>query len=446
MRQKRKIIREIPEKEGILFANTDQARMNVLTYVQPNQDHMRVLCRGCLAKYIKSLNLRYVSKQIVKKSVPKFRALEMMAHMIRYKDVINSMTDPLSRANFRYNMVVYAREHDISAAAREFGTERKTVQLWNRRYDPSKGVESLMDQSRVGQNHPMKVPEEIRQEIVAFRKQTKNLLGARRIIELLGLEYSHKTVNKILKQEGLIKKKRTKWKKRRDMSEVRARFKPLEKIQIDVKYLNDIPECYKAYCKGDIPKFMIAGRDYKIGWLFAGFTNHLDALSTSIYAQYLIQGLEKAGVDISELVFQTDNGTEFVDRLTYTPTLFQKTLENKVKHRNTPPASPTHNSDIEAFNGIIEYEFLKLEDFDSYPDFMTKFFHYNIYFNLMRKNRNRNNMTPADIMSSDNSKLNSLDLMLPPIACDMFRNDYINSDSPVYLKGLPHTHFLCVKL
>ena len=357
---------------------------------------------------------------------------------MKYKDIMKSFPDSTSRANFRYCLVVYAKEHGISAAAREFNTTRPTVQKWVRRYDSQEGVESLKNQSRIGQNHPDKISEEARQRIIAFRKDTKNQLGARRIIEILGLDYSAKTVNKILKHSGLIKKTPTKWKKRWDMSIIRAQYKPFQKIQIDVKYLNDMPNCYEAYCKGDIPKFMISARDYKTGWLFMGFTNYLDSKSTGIYAQYLIQGLKNAGVDMSEVTFQTDNGKEFVDRMTSQPTFFEKVLKDQVKHRAIPPASPRYNSDIEAFNGRVESEFFNLEDFNSYPDFASKALLYNVYFNMLRKNRNRNNKTPADILTMENKKVKPLNMMLPPIACDLLRNDYINSMDPVKFKGLPH--------
>ncbi|MDP3014565.1 MAG: helix-turn-helix domain-containing protein [Candidatus Subteraquimicrobiales bacterium] len=357
--------------------------------------------------------------------------------MISYREIMNSMPDSKSRISFRYRLVVYALEHGISACARKYNTTRRTVQLWVRRYDSQSGVESLKVKSRVGQNHPQKIPEETRQEIIAYRKKTKNQLGARPLVELLGLSCSAKTVNKIIKQHGLTQKRATKWKKRWDMSAVRAQYKPFRKIQIDAKYLNDIPECYPAYFRGDIPKYMFSARDYKTGWLFTSFSNRLDSVSTSIFARYLIDRLQKAGVDLSEVSFQTDNGKEFVDRLTNTTTPFQEALEGKVEHRIIPPASPRYNSDVETFHGRVESEFLKPEDFNSFPDFMTKAFLYNIYFNLFRKNRNRGNKTPNDLLKEESAHIHPYSLIIPPIICDAFRNDYYDNNYPVYLKGLP---------
>jgi len=362
--------------------------------------------------------------------------------MLTFRKLIKMIPDSKSRYSFRYSMVVYAKAHGISACAREFNTTRRTVQLWVRRYDSQIGVESLKNKSRVGQNHPLKLPEETRQRIIRFRQETKNQLGARQMISILGLKCSPKTVNKILKQNGMIKVRPTKWKKRWDMSAIRAQYKPFQKIQMDVKYLNDIPECYPAYCKGDVPKFMISARDYKTGWLFLGFSNRLDAVATGIFAKYLIHHLERAGIDLSQVSIQTDNGVEFVDRMLNTRTFFQDTVEQYVQHKVIPPASPRFNSDVEAFHGRVENEFLKLEDFYSFPDFVSKAWLYMIYFNLFRKNRNRNNMTPSDIISIDNNMLRSMNLLMPPVLCDVLRNDYLNLKDPVYFNGLPHTKSL----
>jgi len=387
------------------------------------------------------LSLRIITNQLglsyQRKSVPENDEVDILARMITYREMISMMPDSKSRTSFRYSMVVYALTHGISACARKYNTTRRTVQHWVRSFDAKTGVESLKNKSRVGQNHPQKIPEETRRRILTFRQETKNQLGARPIIDLLGLNCSAKTVNKILKQNGFIKPRPTKWKKRWDMSTIRAQYKPFQKIQIDVKYLNDVPECYPAYCKGDIPKFMISARDYKSGWLFLAFSNRLDSIATGIYAQYLIQNLKKAGLDLSQISFQTDNGKEFVDRLSYKDTFFQDILRGQVDHRVIPPASPRYNSDVESFHGRVESEFLKLEDFSSFPDFMSKALLYNIYFNLFRKNRNRNNLTPADIIYMDNKCLKPMKLIFPPILCDAFRNDYLIINDPVYFKGLP---------
>lgn len=354
------------------------------------------------------------------------------------------LPDKLSRLNFRYSMVCYALEYGISACARHYSTTRKTVQLWVRRYDGQVGKESLSNQSRVGQEHPLKLPAGISEAIVAYRQKMKNLVGARVIAEHLNLTCSVKTVHKILKQNGLVRKQPKTWQKRKDMSAVRAQYRPFEKIQMDIKYLQDIPEIYPAYVKGDIPRFMISARDYKTGWLFLAFTNRLDAKSTGIYANYLIQRLKTAGVDLSHVSIQTDNGREFVDRLKNRTTLFQNVLHERVCHKVIPPASPTFNSDVETYHKLVENEFLKLEDFINFPDFISKAYLYMLYFNFFRKNRNRGNKSPVQLLAEDRSDINPIGISFPPILCDYYYQNPLAITDPVYFKGLPLTSLIII--
>lgn len=349
------------------------------------------------------------------------------------------MADKQSRLNLRYSLVSYALEHGISACARYYHTTRRTVQLWVRRYDGQVGKESLATKSRIGQNHPLKLPEKTSEAIIAYRKKTKNLLGARVIADHLSLACSVKTVHKILRQNGLVRKQKKTWQRRKDMSAVRAQYQPFEKIQLDIKYLQDIPEIYPAYLKGDLPRFLISARDYKTGWLFLAFTNRLDASSTGIYANYLIQRLKTAGVDLSRVAIQTDNGREFVDRLKHVTTIFQKVLQDRVEHQIIPPASPRFNSDVETYHKLVENEFLKLEDFHSFPDFASKAYLYMLYFNFFRKNRNRGNKSPVQLLAEDRNKINPFSISFPPILCDNYFNNPLAISDPVYFNGLPLT-------
>lgn len=337
----------------------------------------------------------------------------------------------------RYQMVRFAMDHGISACAREYRTTRKTVRLWLRRYLERGDLESLKNQSRVGQNHPLKTPAETAERIIKYRIKTRNKLGARRIVENLNLSCSAKTVHKIIRQNGLMDKPSTRWQRRKDMSLVRAQYRPFEKIQLDAKYLNDIPECYPAYVRGDMPKYLLTARDYKTGWLFMAYSNYLDDKASSIFALYLLHHLNAAGVDLDQVTLQTDNGREFVNRLQGSKTLFQQVVAQAANHDVIPPASPRFNSDVETFHKLVENEFLKIEDFTSLPRFFSLSTDYNIYFNFFRTNRNRRSKSPVQLLKEDRSDIKPTNIMLLPIFCDMFRNYSIDDLKGVYFKGLP---------
>ena len=341
----------------------------------------------------------------------------------------------------RYQMVRFAMDHGISACAREYRTTRKTVRLWLRRYLERGDLESLKNQSRVGHNHPLKTPAETAERIIKYRIKTRNKLGARRIVENLNLSCSAKTVHKIIRQNGLMDKPSTRWQRRKDMSLVRAQYRPFEKIQLDAKYLNDIPECYPAYVRGDMPKYLLTARDYKTGWLFMAYSNYLDDKASSIFALYLLHHLNAAGVDLDQVTLQTDNGREFVNRLQGSKTLFQQVVAQAANHDVIPPASPRFNSDVETFHKLVENEFLKIEDFTSLPRFFSLSTDYNIYFNFFRTNRNRRSKSPVQLLKEDRSDIKPTNIMLLPIFCDMFRNYSIDDLKGVYFKGLPLTRF-----
>ncbi len=106
---------------------------------------------------------------------------------------------------------------------------------------------------------------------------------------------------------------------------------------------------------------------------------------------------------MSKVTFQTNNGTEFVSKSKNKLSLFEKmiTEKYKAKYKRIPPASPTYNSDVETVHNLIEDEFYKVETFKSKQDMIIKIFAYLIYFNNLRKNRNRELQTPKDIFKNE---------------------------------------------
>lgn len=338
----------------------------------------------------------------------------------------------------RYQMYYLSERYGVSEAARRLDTTRKTVRLWRDRYRKDKEC-GLKNLSRIGQNHPLKMPESVQNAILNERKIRGNP-GAQTIINNLKLNYSAKTVNKVLKRAGLTSKHKTRYRKKKDMRAIKAGYKPFEKIQVDIKYYNDIANQYEAYQKQAIPKFQITARDYRTGMVFMGFTNHKDVISTSIFAEYLIEYLKGLGTDLNDVSFQTDNGTEFVDPLYNSCTLFEQTLaKHGIKHLRIPPKAPTFNSDVESFHNTIEKEFLDIEQFPSLYEFYVKSFIYLTYYNHIRKIRTRDNKSPVEIYSEINGPVNKLKLCYIPIFCDPLRKVFLancnDPDKSGYLKG-----------
>ena len=127
--------------------------------------------------------------------------------------------------------------------------------------------------------------------------------------------------------------------------------------------------------------------------------------------------LTQFGINLNKITLQTDNGTEFVNPpRSKRKSMFELTVESfGPTHRLIPPAAPTFNSDVEAFHRIVEDEFYAAERVRTPEEFYGKAICYQAYFNLLRKNRNKNNRTPFDILQEHFSNPSPWLMTLPPI-------------------------------
>ncbi len=359
-----------------------------------------------------------------------------MTIMNKYIDNLKIMSRK-DKKFYRKNLVKFANETSISAAAREFETTRKTVRKWVKAYK-EKGEDGLVNKSRKKQNFPNRLKSEIIEEIVVCRKKAKNRWGARRIIDHLQLNCSASTVHKKLCDAGLVKKKKRKYQQRKDLSEMRARAKPFEKIQVDIKYLTDMPELFEGIKYKNYPRYQITARDYKTGMQFIGYCYEKTAVNAGIYIDFLSKRLKSCGVDLSKVTFQTDNGSEFVSPKKKGLSFFQKSVQiNGANHSLIPKGSPTFNSDVESAHRLVEDEFYLIDEFDDCNDFVRKAHSYTLYFNHFRGNRGRKGKTPKQILRENSRKPNFNVLNISPIITDYYLKDIEKINKGGYFYCVP---------
>jgi putative transposase len=73
--------------------------------------------------------------------------------------------------------------------------------------------------------------------------------------------------------------------------------------------------------------------------------------------------VEKHKLDASQLIIRSDNGSQMTSKV------FIKNMEyynNTIIHELIPPATPNKNAHVEAFNSILEIEFMQVRYFHSY--------------------------------------------------------------------------------
>jgi len=157
------------------------------------------------------------------------------------------------------------------------------------------------------------------------------------------------------------------------------------------------------------------------GTLWLAFCAVNDSTYALLFADRLLAHLAGCGVDLSQLVVQTDNGSEFGGTWNRRHGLpaFTKLVEHKYgcrQHRFNPPHRSTYNSDVEAVHGIMEPEFYPLERFrGSVSAFLGQAYSYQLYFNLLRRNSAKGNLTPEQLRQARAPTVSPQVCLLPPV-------------------------------
>jgi len=284
----------------------------------------------------------------------------------------------------------YELRENASAVAREYAVKRQTLTKWVTRYE-ALGEEGLKDGSRARHTPiPWKTGKETEDAIVALAKAKHLRIGQDRIQTELPKEHhcSTATINRILNTHGLIKKRKKKYQKKRQCAEYKKTLKALKNWQVDVKELRDIPNVVALVEAGVIPNFEYTARDQVTGTTFVCYAWEHTLINSVRFIEALFSHLRSFGIHGSELVIQTDNGSEFIGSINAkADSLFTTTIErvNHATHRTIPIGKKEWQGVVESLHGRIEYEFYDVESFRSLSNFLSKAYTYILYWNLERK-------------------------------------------------------------
>ena len=172
----------------------------------------------------------------------------------------------MSKFNLRLQMVTKAKQVNISEAARYYGTIRKTVRKWMRRYQ-QEGLVGLKDKKRTPQHIPHKLSKEEEAKVIALRQRYPSW-GARRLKDRYRLKGSYSAIHRVIKQNKLIRSKKRRWRRRKDLSELKKKMFFFENSQIDTKDLSDI-YCYWPFMKRlCLPRYEYTLRELSTGTCF----------------------------------------------------------------------------------------------------------------------------------------------------------------------------------
>jgi len=357
-----------------------------------------------------------------------------------YYDLIREMRDAY---NHRLRLVQYARGHGIKPAARAFATSVPTVRKWLRRYQHD-GPRGLLEQPRAPHHCPHKTPRAVEEQVLALRQRLPTF-GAARLKREFDLPVSHMAIQRIWREHGLIAKRRRKYQRKQDLAQVKATWRLFQQISADTKDLDDIPRYWPQAQTLGLPPIQYTAREVRSGLLFLAFAQRRSAAASEVFAARVQRHLDHYGIALRDLVWQTDNGGEFIGR--EHPDHPQRRLGfpsalGDSQHVRIPPAAHTYQSDVETVHRLIEDEFFDLETFTSRGDFLAKATTYQLYFNLVRPNSHKENLSPWQIIERLAPR-SPLELcLLPPVLLDYYIERRQGNDVPC-LPSRPK-RFVCI--
>lgn len=332
---------------------------------------------------------------------------------MKYYQLIKDM----SKFNLRLQIVIKAKQTNISEAARYFGSTRKTVRRLIRNYALF-GLSGLKDKKRTPKYIPHKLSCEDEARIVDLRQRHPSW-GARRLKERYKVKGSYSAIHRVIKQNDFIRPKRKRWRKRKDLSELKKKMELFEFSQIDTKDLSDIYQYWPFMRRLGLPRYEYTLRELSTGLSFYAYAAENNSTYASLFARYVIEHLRSYGINTARIAWQTDNGSEYIGSVrkkTNRLSAFEKVLTKyDIEHSRIPPRAAYLQGDVETFHRIVEDELYEIESYDNRLEFLGKAYAYQLYFNYIRKNRYRDNKSPLEILKERFPSIDEDILNLPPI-------------------------------
>ncbi len=335
--------------------------------------------------------------------------------------------------DLRWHLVAHARAHGIKPTARAFRCSVLTVRKWLRRH-AAEGLAGLADRSHAPRHCPHKTPPQVERRILAQRARTPRF-GANRLRREFALPASAGAIQRILRQHALTRRRRKAHQRKRDLRALKATWPALRRLQMDTKYLCDIPRYWPHIAALGLPEFQFTARCPRTGATFLAFGSECTALYAELAAHHLLTHLRSRGLDTAEITVQTDLGSEFEgNALTPREAGFDPLLHTfGATHRRI--SNPNHNADVESLHNLVELELFDVETFRNRTDFFEKVATYQAYFNLARPNSYKDWNTPAHLLAQAEPQLPLDILLLPPADLDILARTHLGGDH--YLPALP---------
>jgi transposase len=270
---------------------------------------------------------------------------------------------------YRQSLMKYAEKYGVSKASRKYNKSRSYIYFWKTRYDGT--LESLTCQSRRPHSHPNQHTEE---EITLIKnmKRRNPTLGMTELwyrAKKRGYTRRPESLFRVIRRLGLVSEPPPPQKKYIPKPYEQMQY-PGQRVQIDVKV---VPSACIADPQLKLYQYTAIDEYSRLRYL--GAYEEQSTYSSADFLNRVVAYFARKGVKVE--CVQTDNGTEFTNRLkSKNPsalTLFEKTAINlHIRNKYIRPYTPRHNGKVERSHREDQKLFYSSHSFYSLADFAAQ--------------------------------------------------------------------------
>ncbi|MDQ2933080.1 MAG: DDE-type integrase/transposase/recombinase [bacterium] len=286
------------------------------------------------------------------------------------------MATTIKEERLRWVLPIIKKEIKLVDSAKVCPYGKRSLERWVAAYIKD-GEVGLEPKSTEPKTQPNETPISIKERIIEIRKKTKKCaLKIHWQLQKEGIEIDERTIGKILKKEGLVRKyhvRKIKYKY------LKAQRQPGDLIEIDVKYVPG-RVAGRRY-------FQYTAIDTASRWRYLAVYDEQTTYHSILFLEQVISLFPHKIHSI-----KTDNGSIFTNYYLGTnkrSDVTVKTLhaldtfctQNNILHYLIDPGKPAQNGTVERSHREDQEKFYEQNKFKNFPDLQKKLKSWNTYYN-----------------------------------------------------------------
>lgn len=286
------------------------------------------------------------------------------------------MAKTIKEERLRWVIPIVKDEVRLVDVAKVCPHSKRSLERWLQAFREG-GEDALEPRSTEPKTQPNETPIWLKEKIVSVRKKTKKCaLKIHWQLKKEDVLVPARTIGKILKREGLVRKYRV---KKIKYKYIRAKRQPGELLEIDVKH---VPGTIAGR-----PYFQYTAIDTASRWRYLGA---YDQETTDHTIKFLEEVMRVFSHRIRAV--KTDNHSTFTNYYTGTNKRSDMTMktvhaldifcaQNGIIHYLIDPGTPSQNGTVERSHREDQEKFYEQNTFKDFPDLQKKMRKWNTYYN-----------------------------------------------------------------